>query len=38
VQEEVPHQLEELIDAPIEEHPFMQPFNKEDKKVSDDEL
>ncbi|KAK7097542.1 hypothetical protein V1264_004500 [Littorina saxatilis] len=36
--EEVPSQLEKLISAPIEEHPFMKPFLAEDKKVSDDDL
>ena len=38
IQEEVPSQLEKLISAPVEEHPFMKPFLAEDKKVSDDAL
>lgn len=36
-QEEVPAQLDKLISAPVDEHPYLKPF-KDNKTVSDEDL
>lgn len=36
-EEEVPAQLDKLISAPVDEHPYLKPF-KDNKTVSDEDL